>query len=33
MPSRFYTDPEEARAAMELAKQVLEMVKGKLKAG
>lgn len=26
VPSRFYTDPEEAQEAMELAKSVLEMV-------
>jgi len=30
VPSRFYTDPEEAREAMELARAVLEMVEGKL---
>jgi HEPN domain-containing protein len=30
VPSRFYTDPEEAREAMELAKAVLEMVEGML---
>lgn len=29
VPSRFYTDPEEAREAMELARSVLEMVEGK----
>jgi HEPN domain-containing protein len=33
VPSRFYTDPEEAREAMELAKAVLEMVEGRLKEG
>lgn len=33
VPSRFYTDPEEAREAMELARAVLEMVEGKLKEG
>jgi HEPN domain-containing protein len=31
IPSRFYTDPEEAGEAMELAKMVLEMVEGKLR--
>jgi len=30
VPSRFYTDPEEAQEAMELAKAVLEMVEGLL---
>jgi HEPN domain-containing protein len=30
VPSRFYTDPEEAREAMELAKAVLEMVESML---
>lgn len=29
VPSRFYTDPEEAREAMELARSVLEMVEEK----
>jgi len=33
VPSRFYTDPEEAREAMELAQAVLEMVEGRLKVG
>jgi len=31
VPSRFYTNPEEAREAMELARAVLEMVEGKLR--
>lgn len=30
VPSRFYTDPDEARRAMELASMVLEMVGDKL---
>ncbi len=30
VPSRFYTDPNEAREAMELAKAVLEMVESML---
>ncbi len=30
VPSRFYTDPEEAQEAMELAQAVLEMVEGLL---
>ncbi|MCR4406302.1 MAG: HEPN domain-containing protein [Anaerolineae bacterium] len=30
VPSRFYTDPDEARRAMELSSMVLEMVAGKL---
>jgi HEPN domain-containing protein len=30
VPSRFYTDPDEARRAMELASMVLEMVVDKL---
>jgi HEPN domain-containing protein len=31
VPSRFYTDPEEAREAMELARAVLEMVEDRLR--
>ncbi len=31
VPSRFYTDPEEAREAMELARAMLEMVEERLR--
>jgi len=31
VPSRFYTDPEEAREAGELSRAVLEMAEGKLR--